>query len=261
MDSNRPIRALVRGLDVLTFLNSRDGATASEIAHAVSLPRTTIYRILETFCTAGYVMRSAAAERFHLAMAVRGLSNGFTDEAWVTTSVLPVIEQLGHDLVWPICFATRMDTTMVVRASTEHSTPLGTDKVSVGSRVPILHSAAGRVYLAHCGRQQRDALLAGCSPAQLGTLLPALAEIAAGGYAVQSPPRHRIEATTLAVPVPLAGRDAAALSVRFLTSAVALSEAPQRFIPKMRRSAARISHHYEQQRNAGNPAGPTAAVS
>ena len=47
MESTRPIRALVRGLDALTVLNSRDGATVSEVAQEIRLPRTTVYRILE----------------------------------------------------------------------------------------------------------------------------------------------------------------------------------------------------------------------
>ena len=35
MESTRPIRALMRGLDALTVLNLRDGATVSEIVHEV----------------------------------------------------------------------------------------------------------------------------------------------------------------------------------------------------------------------------------
>src|SRR5438876_870384 len=47
MESTRPIRALVRGLDALTTLNQRNGATVSEIAQQIRLPRTTTYRIVE----------------------------------------------------------------------------------------------------------------------------------------------------------------------------------------------------------------------
>jgi len=42
MESTRPIRALTRGLDALTVLNSRDGATVSEVAQEIRLPRTTV---------------------------------------------------------------------------------------------------------------------------------------------------------------------------------------------------------------------------
>ena len=63
MESTRPIRALMRGLDALTILNLRDGATVSEVAQEIHLPRTTVYRILETLCNAGFVFRDAADER------------------------------------------------------------------------------------------------------------------------------------------------------------------------------------------------------
>src|SRR5258705_218035 len=60
MESTRPIRALMRGLDALTFLNLRDGATVSEVAQEIRLPRTTVYRILETLCNAGFGLRGPA---------------------------------------------------------------------------------------------------------------------------------------------------------------------------------------------------------
>jgi len=37
------------------MLNMRNGATVSEIAQQIRLPRTTTYRILETLTHAGYV--------------------------------------------------------------------------------------------------------------------------------------------------------------------------------------------------------------
>ena len=45
-DSTRPIRALMRGLDALAVLNRRNGATVSEVAADIKLPRTTTYRVL-----------------------------------------------------------------------------------------------------------------------------------------------------------------------------------------------------------------------
>ena len=43
-DSVRPIRALMRGLDTLHELNRHNGATVTDIAKAVKLPRTTAWR-------------------------------------------------------------------------------------------------------------------------------------------------------------------------------------------------------------------------
>src|ERR1700721_2034163 len=114
MDSTRPIRALMRGLDALTVLNLRDGATVSEVAHDIRLPRTTVYRILETLCNSGFVYRDSADERYRLTILVRGLSDGFDDEAWVTQIAKPLINDLFRDIVWPVSLATFPGRTMLV---------------------------------------------------------------------------------------------------------------------------------------------------
>jgi IclR family mhp operon transcriptional activator len=108
MESTRPIRALIRGLDALTVLNLRNGATVSEVAHEIHLPRTTVYRILETLCNAGFVFRDAADDRYRLTIRVRSLSDGFDDEAWVTQIAKPLIEDLGREIVWPVSIATML---------------------------------------------------------------------------------------------------------------------------------------------------------
>src|SRR4030081_309738 len=113
MDSTRPIRALMRGLEALTILNLRDGATVSEVAHEIRLPRTTVYRILETLCDAGFVFRDTADDRYRLTTLVRALSGGFDDEAWVAQIVKPVIHELCREIVWPVSVATLSGTTMI----------------------------------------------------------------------------------------------------------------------------------------------------
>ena len=132
MDSTRPIRALTRGLDALTILNLRDGATVSEIAHEIRLPRTTVYRILETLCTSGFVYRDTADERYRITAMVQSLSAGFDDEAWVSLIAKPYIHQLCSELVWPVSLATLSGTKMVLREATDHSTPLAVDRYSAG---------------------------------------------------------------------------------------------------------------------------------
>ncbi len=149
MTSTRPIRALLRGLEVLHVLNQRNGATVSEVATAIELPRTTTYRILETLCNAGYAYRAASDERYRLTIMVRGLSDGFDDEAWVTQIARPYMYELCTDLVWPIAIATLSGSTMLVRQTTDHRSPLAVEKRGPGFRVAILTSASGLCYLAH----------------------------------------------------------------------------------------------------------------
>ncbi len=159
MDSTRPIRALMRGLDALTVLNLRDGATVSEVAHEIRLPRTTVYRILETLCNCGFVYRDSTDERYRLTILVRGLSEGFDDEAWVSQIAKPMIYSLCAEIVWPVSLATLSGTKMMLREATDHSTPLAIERYSAGLQLPVLNTATGRAYLANCPPAQRDALI------------------------------------------------------------------------------------------------------
>ena len=260
MDSTRPIRALIRGLDALTVLNLRDGATVSEVAHEIRLPRTTVYRILETLCNSGFVYRDRVDERYRLTILVRGLSQGFDDEAWVSQIAKPMIYGLCAEIVWPVNLATLSGTKMMLRETTDHSTPLAIERYSAGFQLPLLNTAAGRTYLAHCPPVQRDALIDILArsnkeedkPARdRAELLRALAEIKALGYATSTRTRRLVDEFAISVPVLLNDHTLAALSVRFIASALPLKTGLERFLPKLRQCAAKISTVFlEQQAEA-----------
>jgi IclR family transcriptional regulator, mhp operon transcriptional activator len=256
MESTRPIRALMRGLDALTFLNLRDGATVSEVAQEIRLPRTTVYRILETLCNAGFVFRDPADDRYRLTILVRGLSDGFDDEAWVTQIAKPFIHDLCREVVWPVSIATLSGTTMMVRESTDHLSPLAIERYSAGFRAPLLSTATGRVYLANSPAPQRETLIEILARSNKEDDRPArsrielqrmLAEIKAAGYATATRTRRLVEEVSLSVPILLHDRVLASLTVRFGASAVPLKTGVERFLPKLRQCAARISTQFSQQ--------------
>jgi IclR family mhp operon transcriptional activator len=248
MDSTRPIRALMRGLEALTVLNSRDGATVSDIAREIRLPRTTVYRILETLCESGFVFRDAADERYRLTSLVRNLSAGFDDESWVQTAK-PYLFELGEHIVWPVCIAAPSGTKLMVREATDHVSPLALERVSAGLELPLLATSAGRVYLAYCAAEQRSALLASLGnsnreedrlardQAEVERLL---AETRTQGYATTMRTSGLVQEISLSVPVALQNGTLAALSVRFAASAVPLKTGLERFLPKLRHCAAKI---------------------
>ncbi len=256
MDSTRPIRALMRGLDALTVLNLRDGATVSEVAHEIRLPRTTVYRILETLCNSGFVYRDSVDERYRLTILVRGLSGGFDDEAWVNQIAKPMIYGLCAEILWPVSIATLSGTKMMLRETTDHSTPLAIERYSAGFQLPLLASSTGRAYLANCATVQRDALIEILArsdseedkPARdRDELLRVLAEIKSRGYATATRTRRLVDEHTISVPASLNDRTLAALTVRFIAAALPLKTGLERFLPKLRQCAARISTALQEQ--------------
>jgi len=259
MESTRPIRALIRGLDALTVLNLKNGATVSEVAQEIRLPRTTTYRILETLSHAGYVYRDPIDDRYRLTIMVRGLSDGFDDEAWVTQIARPHINELGKDIIWPVAIASLSGTSMMIRETTDHRSPLAVERFSAGFRVPLLTSASGRVYLAFASAAQREALLDILARSARDNdplarnrteVQQILADARSQGYATAVRPRRVTDEITMAVPILLDDRVLAAVSIRFSGTAVPLKLATERFLHKLRDTAARIrSEFLEQQRD------------
>ena len=256
MTSTRPIRALLRGLEVLHVLNQHNGATVSEVATAIDLPRTTTYRILETLCHAGYAYRAASDERYRMTILVRGLSDGFDDEAWVTQIARPYMYELCNELVWPIAIATLSGSTMLIRQTTDHRSPLAVEKRGPGFRVAILGSASGIAYLTWCPAEQRDALLDLLAKSKRTEDQPAanrkkvldlLVETRKRGYAAWRRPRRVSDELSLSVPILAGERLLASLTIRFSSTAVPEAESIQRFVPKLRAIAQRIGEDFVSQ--------------
>jgi IclR family mhp operon transcriptional activator len=256
MSSTRPIRALLRGLEVLHVLNQHNGTTVSEVASAIELPRTTTYRILETLCVAGYAYRAVSDDRYRLTIMVRGLSDGFDDEAWVTQIARSYIYELCRELVWPVAIATLSGSSMLIRQTTDHESPLAVEKRGPGFRVPILGSASGVCYLAFCPKEQRDTLLDLLAKSKREEDKPArnrikvyetLVETRQRGYAISKRSRRISDELSYAVPIFASERLLAALILRFSSTAVSESEAVDRFVPKLREVAQRIGEDFINQ--------------
>ena len=252
-DSTRPIRALNRGLEVLTGLNRLERAAINTLAAAVGLPRTTTYRILETLRLAGYVDRDAHDDCYRPTIMVRALSEGFDDEALVAHIAKPLLANLGSQIVWPVSIATPSGATMMIRETTDRQSPLALEQYSAGVRVPMLASAAGRAYLAFCPAQQRDAMLELLARSSLPEDRLArnrteverlLNETRTQGFGMAHRARRVSEETSLAIPVRARDRILATVTVRYAATAVPLRSAVDQFLPKMREVAQKIEAQF-----------------
>jgi IclR family mhp operon transcriptional activator len=271
VSSTRPIRALLRGLEVLHVLNHHNGATVSEVASSIDLPRTTTYRILETLCVAGYAYRAASDDRYRLTIMVRGLSDGFDDEAWVTQIARPYIYDLCREIVWPVAVATLSGSSMLIRQTTDHQSPLAVEKRGPGFRVPILGSAAGLAYLSYCPKEQRDSLLDILAKSKRERDKPArnrkkvyetLVETRKRGYAISRRARRVSDELSFAVPIIADERILASLAFRCSSTALPEAEAEQRFVPKLLAVARQIGQDFlDQHKTDALVSAPTQSAS
>jgi len=246
----RPIRALMRGLETLQELNRRSGATVTDIAKAVGLPRTTSYRVLETLCGMGLAFRDARDERYRLTLKVRSLSDGFEDEPWIEAVAKPLLNKLTKDLAWPVAIATLHGMTVLCRDMRDG--PAAGDAPALSPRQPLLGSSVGRVLLAMCGEEQRVTLLdilsrsdrVGDEVARDRSLMNrVLAEIRNNGWAIHD---DGVQSDLdLAVPILTRNRFLAGVVMRFSRSATPPEQAVEKYLPLLKRSAEEIGEAFE----------------
>lgn len=261
------VRSLERGLALLVAMNRRKLASVMELARDTHLPRPTVYRLLESLSRTGFVARTNSSDRYRLARQVRALSDGFTDDEWITEVAAPLMAEFTQKLVWPLALMTFDEGRMLVRETTHPASSLSIDYGMVGRRLPMLLTAAGRAYLAFASDSERAAILDMLThsdasedrPAKEAARLRALFKsIRAQGYALQD--REINPRTTgIAVPISFNGRVAGSISVILISSAMTIEEAVQRFVEPLQIIASKISSQVRS-KAINAPADPAATT-
>jgi IclR family mhp operon transcriptional activator len=233
----RPIRALLRGLEALRALNGQDGMTVTEVAERARVPRTTAYRILETLCQGGFVVRDTMDDRYRPTLAVTDLAEGAQNEAWIREGAWPLIAKLGKQILWPLGIWTLSGSDLTLRAATDRTSPLALNRLTSGAHADLFDSGAGLVMQAFETNQKRN-LLEDIGLQRSGqTMLKSQLETVRGrGYAFD------VKASggeiNLAVPVlrPEGSEGSsvlAALTVRFIRSALTDERVIAELLPKL----------------------------
>ena len=220
-------RSLGRGLRILGILNSDRDHTVASIARDARLPRTTTFRILRTLISEGFVDRDLVTDTFRPTSMVRGLSDGFDDTAWLVQVAKPFVAELGRRVVWPVSIATLSGASVLVRQTTDDSSPLAVVHYAPGARLPLGNSASGLVLLAF-GRPSQTRMLVDLlyQPSfakeqaySRAELEKRIEQTRALGYALVHRPGRVSERSSLAVPVRVSDDILCAVVVRFARSA------------------------------------------
>ncbi|ACC73646.1 transcriptional regulator, IclR family [Paraburkholderia phymatum STM815] len=255
------VRGLARGLQVLRALNAVEGgrATSQQIADLTGLHRTTVRRLLETLMEEGFVRRSTSDDSFRLTLAVRTLSEGFTDTERIATVAPPIMGQLLQRVAWPSDLTTPDGDAMIIRETTHRFSQLSFHRAMVGRRLPILLTAAGRAYFAMCPDEEREDILELLRSGAGGEEQQALAKNDAlvrklirrvredgfgsnhGDWTAQA------KIGAVAVAISADDRVLASLNVVFLSRAVGLADATRRYVPELQKAAKEIATALKQE--------------
>lgn len=236
------VRALTRGLSVLRAANALNGASINQLAAYTGFSRGTTYRLVKTLEQEGYLQLDASSNIFLPTILTTGLASNFRLEEWASAVVMPILQKTTDRIKWPLGLSTLAGTSLVVRASTDRTSPLALRRYSLGHRVTLFNTAAGRVFLAFCPPDVRDMLIAlrkregvEAKHAELaGADLPrTLERVRRAGHAVSA---YAVEGErAIAVPVFVEGALFATLSLRYMQSVLSPDDARAEYLPLLHR--------------------------
>lgn len=148
------VPALERGLRLLQEFG-RDNASlgAPELARRMQLPRATVFRMLNTLETMGFLQRTEGGNEYRLGLSVLRLGFQFLSSMDLTELGQPVIASLCDEIRLPCNIVVRDGRSIVYVAKVAPPTPL-TSSVRVGTRLPVHATVLGRVLLADLSLQE-----------------------------------------------------------------------------------------------------------
>jgi len=248
----RHVQGLSRGLTILHAISrSTNGwSSITELSESTGLHRTTVRRLLETLQSEGYVRRNPSDDNYSLNQKIRQLSDGFTDDEWISEVANPVLGELLQKLVWPSDLCTIDGDSMLVRETTHRFSPLSFHRAMIRQRMPVLFTAAGRAYLAYCSDEERQQILrqivAGddehASLARNRVLVTQMLEkVRRQGYATNDGEwSQQVKIGAIAMPVQHKGHILACINVVFLKKAMKVPEAVERYLPELKLAVEKI---------------------
>lgn len=260
-ERNECIRSVERAIDLLQALNRRPLSTLHDLHSDTGLPKPSIVRLLRTLEAKGLAAQSSSYGAYQLLGRVKSLASGFHHEP----RIVEVAEELMIDFTrregWPLSLALFDLDAMVVRACTIRFTALSLEHSALDRRLSLLSHAMGRAYLAHSARHEQAILLSllqqserpqDAAASDQRAIAAMIAETRQRGYALRDPlcnPRS----STIAVPVFENGRVVATLGFTWISAAMTVTQAVERYVPRLGELVRRISLGLEVEVSADLP--------
>ena len=152
------VPGLERGLRILTeFTRENSVLTAPELARRLDVPRTTVFRLLVTLESLGFVERASNGREYQLGTAVLKLGFEYLASLALTELARPVLERLRDELNYSANLVVR-DGRDIVYVQKAAAGSIFTSSVHIGTRLPAHATVLGRVLLSHHGIEALRAL-------------------------------------------------------------------------------------------------------
>ena len=148
------VPGLKRGLDILKIFNrKRVQMNAPEIAKELQVPRSTIFRLLQTLEYMDLIEKVPNTSNYKLAAGALGLGFEFLASLEITDFANPILEKLSNRTGLSAHIVIR-DKTDVVFIAKKSAKLTFSSSVNIGTRLPAHGTVLGRVLLADLSKAE-----------------------------------------------------------------------------------------------------------
>lgn len=152
------VPGLERGLMILMQFSAREPLlTAPELSRRLDIPRSTVFRILQTLEAMGFVERGPDERQYRLGVAVLRLGFDYLNSLELTDLGMPVINRM-RDLTGHSSQIVIRDGRHIVFVAKANGHNSAFSKVTVGTRLPAHATALGRVLMGDLGEAEIQAM-------------------------------------------------------------------------------------------------------
>ncbi|MGW6864077.1 IclR family transcriptional regulator [Streptomyces sp. NPDC054904] len=143
-----PVKSAVRTVLLLEHFAARPGLhSLADIQNDLSLPKSSLYMLLRTLVSLGWVETDATGTRYGIGVRALLVGSSYIDGDEVVAAARPTLDRLSDDTTETIHLA-RMDGTSVVYLATRQSQHYLRPFTRVGRRLPVHSTALGKALLA-----------------------------------------------------------------------------------------------------------------
>ncbi len=244
----KELPAALRAIEVLRLVAELPGQmTLSDVAEVMGQSKSTVHRLAEQLSAAGFLFREPDQRNLWIGPRLREMSLDVVRNDFLRSAIRHTLRELVDEIGETCNIATLDGTEIIYLQRVEARWPLRLT-LDLGSRIPVHCCASGKLFLALLDETARARLLrfSGMEPLTPGTitdrklLLAELARIRKRGYSLDN---EEFIPGMVAIAVPILNADGAiraALSVHAPTVRFSSTEALLAFVPRLRKSAARI---------------------
>ena len=242
------VPGLERGLRLLAEFSARDRVlSAADLSRRLNVPRSTVFRLLATLESTGYVERADGGREYRLGLAVLRLGFDYLASLELTELGGPLLNRLRDDIEYPCNLVVRDGRSVVYVAKAAALRPFASN-INVGARLPAHATVLGHVLLEDMDLQQlRDLypeaqlqVYSDSTPRTVEALHELVQQVQQRGYVLHEG-FFEASISTIAAPVrDRTGKVAAALGATIPASRLPQEEL-DRMVGKVRETAGELS--------------------